>query len=440
MDSQLYRKPVFHLEPGKMLTNLGLFVMFFDLVIWQLSGYDATEGPSVNHWHYIRGFLIIMVVGGVFLSCLRLRDIRSNKVANSIFVWGIYLVLILVHSPIDLYRILGFSKCLYWIFIYYAFYSASLTNDISPFSEKKVFILVWICFVFVILRFVLAELYSIRLGATRVTPGGIVYDSDTVGLGLGYELVWLLPLFLSHTCGMNKRRLFCIFIIVSGVVYSMKRGAQLALVFALIGYFVVYLKQNRNVFESRVKIVRVAIIIITCVLICGLVISSNEENFVGRWKEAFSGDDSAGSSRMLMWSEVFEGLKESDIFSLAFGNGFQSTNDFLNNVFIRSHAHNDFLQVIFDLGILGLLLYINIIYQCCMLVYRLYRKNSSLVPQLVMVLMIFIVRSFFSGCMTRPEMLWFALFIAYASVVENKITAVNYCRNNRLLRRDRVKF
>ena len=62
--------------------------------------------------------------------------------------------------------------------------------------------------------------------------------------------------------------------------------------------------------------------------------------------------EDGGSGRLFIYSELLKLYKNSTLFEMVFGHGYQSTNKYIGIL-----AHNDTLQILFDFGFIGFLLY-----------------------------------------------------------------------------------
>ena len=78
-------------------------------------------------------------------------------------------------------------------------------------------------------------------------------------------------------------------------------------------------------------------------------------DFIGSVVERFSGLESdQGSGRTMIYSQVLSGLSQSDFFHLIFGHGYKSVKTItMGNVM----AHNDILELLYDFGLIGAVIY-----------------------------------------------------------------------------------
>ena len=107
-------------------------------------------------------------------------------------------------------------------------------------------------------------------------------------------------------------------------------------------------------------------------------------------------EDSSGSGRAQIYTKIFDGVMRSSFGSLLFGHGFYATSDYTKQSLefnIAVVAHNDWLEVAYDFGLVGLILYLSILLSILRSVIKSERRESNL---LLITLAIFLVRTSFS--------------------------------------------
>lgn len=143
------------------------------------------------------------------------------------------------------------------------------------------------------------------------------------------------------------------------LILTTKRGVLIFSIAALMGGYV--LCQRRNKLSRTFKVLGIFIIILTLFLILAPIIPS-----FAAVLDRFStmGSDGSSAERLLLWNLAISKFKSSPIFGIGFW-GFKyaysseiystltttSTNAYLN-------AHNVYLQVLCEMGIIGFLVYI----------------------------------------------------------------------------------
>ena len=122
-------------------------------------------------------------------------------------------------------------------------------------------------------------------------------------------------------------------------------------------------------------------------------------------------EDKSGSGRNQIYSFILDGIKESTIASLLLGHGFYATADFTQKSLgynVAIVAHNDWLEVTYDFGLLGLILYLSIFFSLLKATIKSNKQNSRF---LLLTLAIFLVRASFSMVFADKESVLFYTII-----------------------------
>ena len=224
-----------------------------------------------------------------------------------------------------------------------------------------------------------------------------------------YFIILILPLVL-----MNENKnivVFGTFLIAFLTVISFKRNAFFMIFSALIVYFILVLN-NKNI--SRKKKVMWSI----CILFLGIIIcyfyihiTKNEEiTLIERMGSIL---EDGGSGRSLIYKSVINEIKKFTIFEWLLGRGY-------NGVFITTNlgtsAHNDFLEILFDYGIIALLLYSSLIIRICNITAKMFKKNYHLACISVVAIILFMFMSTFSHLIIYPTYILY--FIVFWSVMQ----------------------
>jgi O-antigen ligase len=171
------------------------------------------------------------------------------------------------------------------------------------------------------------------------------------------ELCAALPLGLlfSGAVTKDKRLLFVTAIGLMGValVMSGSRGGLVALVAEIIFLVVVATKTE----TARQMIVKIVLAVALVAAIVGGTILVGGDSSLTRIAETAASKDPT-SSRLQIWDTTFQVIKQNPVFGAGFGAfGVAYTQfDPLNGRERVEQAHNDYLQIIADAGIVGLLL------------------------------------------------------------------------------------
>lgn len=202
----------------------------------------------------------------------------------------------------------------------------------------------------------------------------------------GYLFLQILPLtifFRKQKVIMTSLIIYCIYMIVIG----MKRGAIVLSVPCLILLLLELYKSSTR----RQKILIVFISIVLVVFSVGLIqyMLENSNYFNTRLQATMSGDSSHRDTIYFQAINVF--LGENNIIMKFFGHGGYSTLDLMMN-----NAHNDWLEILVNHGIIGVLVFMNVCFQMCYTTKQAQKYDSSLYISMLTITIIFIGRTILS--------------------------------------------
>lgn len=249
-----------------------------------------------------------------------------------LFVFSIYMFLVTLFNPDNdnIKRYVNqFTSMSLWIYIYLFFYSFSLKYYNPAVLKKGIIIFYFLFYILFIVNY-------------------------TSGLALNiswhyiesYFCVMMLP-FIFLTKGKWKTILVVLTIIIA--LLSAKRSGTIACISTLIIYY--FFKD-----KGFSKKIRMFFLIVFSAAIIFLIINHffNEEltNMIDRFENI---SEDGGSGRDVVYEEVLDMIMESPTGDLIFGHGY---NKVIEDSTFGFSAHNDFLEVTYDYGMFGLLLYL----------------------------------------------------------------------------------
>lgn len=209
-----------------------------------------------------------------------------------------------------------------------------------------------------------------------------------------YYLLLLVPFVLSVDKKWIKwPTLICSFFII---VISGKATTLIAFILGILVYLYLSFKGKKRIVFISVTILFLIVAFaffrdkILSLEVAGKISSMNETGLV---------------NRIPIYQSIFEKYESLQFFNKLFGAGY-------NGVYnaIGSSAHNDFLEVLFDYGLFGLLLYILMIFGFIRNAFVLIKRNSDYSAAFVAALAIFIVCSLTSELIFIPRYFFFLAF------------------------------
>lgn len=193
----------------------------------------------------------------------------------------------------------------------------------------------------------------------------------------------LLPMLFLMKNNIQKwaSLIICIFFIILGA----KRGNIIAAIIPVILFLFVNIKGTRRSFGRTV-------IVLTLIVGIGYISYrwvANNDYLISRIEQTEEGDS---SGRDVLYSEAWQIWSESgDVGVYMFGYGFQGTTDYL---YRNKLAHNDWLEVLFDYGLIGIILYLVFLIQFAIQINRV--RASELKMVLLSSFFIWILKSVYS--------------------------------------------
>ena len=194
---------------------------------------------------------------------------------------------------------------------------------------------------------------------------------------------YLLPVsFFTYELVRNRKFAFCIPIVfcLYTVVMTGSRGGLLAVGFSAILAVLFAVKNNRHVvLISIVSITLLIIVVLSFDVILNMLPAAIRSRFLLTDSNMASAD-----SRLAIWDQLLNSFVNSNLFQQLFGHGFGST--ILYNT-ERLVAHNVYIELLFDVGALGLLTFLGVVVSACI---RLMRNRdyvllSSIAGELVLI-------------------------------------------------------
>lgn len=192
-----------------------------------------------------------------------------------------------------------------------------------------------------------------------------------------YYLLYALPLVLLHKSWRWK--ILCIVLAFIAVFSSMKRGGALALVFGLLVYVFVYMHNKSKNVAKTFFLFAVALCVITGIaLFLGNNIKTDEKqsNLIERLQNV---EQDGGSNRDHVYAVTWHLITSQDMPRLIVGNGYNAV---LRDSPIHFSAHNDFMEICYDYGLIGLACYIVFTLSFFFLSFRAFRSKHAVAPSL----------------------------------------------------------
>lgn len=243
----------------------------------------------------------------------------------------------------------------------------------------------------------------------------IANELDEAHLGTSYYVLFMLPIILLTP---HKRIRYVALIITGAVLFSsFKRGGVIAFVLGIIAYLFV----NEVLIERKFTRLLLFIIAVIALLITLVVIDNAMGNIIST--RILNIQEDGGSGRDLVWATTWDMINQSYLEQLLFGHGYNATEKLSP---LGLSAHNDFLEMLFNYGVVGFVPYVILHIQLIKQIFDEIRKRNKEVSIMAFTYTIFFSLSMISHIIVYP---WACLIVmswgAFNSSMKDTHTKIN---------------
>lgn len=289
----------------------------------------------------------ILIVGSVILLLLYLfywvytNPFKIDKIFLCYTVFAIYSIFLLITKGIGLKAINDFvSYMLYFLLAIYFMHQRSINR------KKKIKIFLLIFFVLLIIQIVLV--FFLKIGG-RNNLGSILGHANSANLFLGF-----LSLYLAF-----KKKWILTFVLMVCMLILGGRTSLISTSIVVVGIYLIHRSHSYEKVKLRIKILLFfGVVIFSFLLYKGTVVD---------WHETinlpFFNDTARVLSynsikwRILHWTHYLSRMDTIGI--ILFGNGIGAHAEVSTPLYGRFfEVHNDFLKIFFDLGLIGLIIFL----------------------------------------------------------------------------------
>lgn len=167
---------------------------------------------------------------------------------------------------------------------------------------------------------------------------------------VSYYTLYMLPLIML-TCGNKRRTIFVIFTLLV-LITSIKRGGIIAMGGGLFAYGFAYLVASPKVkAKSIIYALSVLAVLLSMFFYLASTMEAGSNNIIDRFERM---ETDEGSGRTVTWAKTYALIENSDFGDYIFGHGYKAVE---HDSQMGWSAHNDFLEVWYDYGFIGLVLF-----------------------------------------------------------------------------------
>jgi len=345
----------------------------------------------------------------VMLILMGQKSSNSGKLSKWLYIWSGYVLVSALLMPNAIEgTVKTILQSLYWISAFFIarFWFKAKKNNSN--IDKEILIVFYI--------FIVVSLYKIFVSPPYVNDYGMMVGNNVVFFPL-----LLLPWVVSIK-SVTSRRIALVAVVVVAL-FSLKRSAVIVVfVTILILAFNKQLSIKKSGFISKFG----ALIVFT--IVGGFLLFSPKSPLESVEERFSTISEDKGSGRMDIYEQVLYLYDSFDPINKAFGKGFKrvqydltyGTND------VSLSSHNDYIEVLYDYGIVGLIIYIVIQLILVTTSIKYIKQKCRLgVASLISIVSV-IILSMVSHLVIYPTYFLFAsAFWAYAEVEYQKETLLN---------------
>jgi len=359
-----------------------------------------SKGENVNRLVPQAGRALMFLFMIISIAYLSFKFIKIPK-SPILFVSIIFLLYTIISYLLRIDYVgtnfMSFVKTAYWVLGFLLVYILSYNGFISE-RHLYYFIIPSVALFFLI---ILRDFSNVTL--FRGSKEYFVSNN-------GYNLLRFFPyVFLIRK---NSIKISLIFVIGMGVILSLKRGTMLAFIVAsVVIYFILLFSKKENIRVSKVGLLVVGIIVSA---MFSYAILSNLETILHRLQD-LENIETAGSGRGRMYGLIInEMLFQSNVFRFFFGYGFLATIQFFDtSIGHPIVAHSDLLELFYDYGLFGLLIFTAFFSSINKLRKNVKKQSYSHWLALTVWLIIISMSSIYSVNLFSPEMIYSIFMVAY---------------------------
>ena len=297
----------------------------------------------------------------VFLGFLTLNKVNLNEIKNKTLLFYtsfIFISLISIFIASNKVESLVYISRIILIYLCFLYFLLTVHKIKQSFILNSLFILYTIEGMSIFFQFI--ELFN--FGESFGRNSSLIGVSANINIA-GFSLALLTPfaiLFMTKKKGLSKYISLLIICISSfSILLTGSRGATLSLSLVIISYLIHTFIFNNSI-KEKVKI-SIFILIPFCVSVLFSEILFDGLNYSNRIEQIIT---RGSSSRFQYYNDAINSFIEKPFLGVGIGNWKLNSIEFgkrhIEGYIVPYHAHNDFLQILAEIGIFGFLCYIAI--------------------------------------------------------------------------------
>lgn len=350
------------------------------MIFWNTRITNSGEEGS-NVWVQRMAFLLVIISSYIWIFS---SNIRTHGIHLICLLWVLIMPIMIFLNRTSLSYI---PLLVLWPLLFEATYLICYHNLKDSFALRKTII---------VIAYIGAYLFLM----TRLD---IESQTNTI-----YFCFLTLP-WLLYCKGQLKRMVLLALFSVFAVL-SLKRGMMLTVVLIWMFYYIERIKNKRN-------LLYVVIGFLSLLILVSLSYDRVDEALGGKLTERVTREETdSGHDRMAIWEMTTYMIQQSSAEKLVFGHGHGGVR---SDSFIGLSAHNDFLEIIYDYGLIVFALYLCLWAYILRRGYYLFKVKSSLFFPYMVSLSIMLVMSMISELL--PYCSYFNYLVMFWGMTEASV-------------------
>ncbi|MEI6520977.1 MAG: O-antigen ligase family protein [bacterium] len=355
---------------------LGVFIIFTTLLFANIMQFTAVGNL------YTLSFILLISIG--ILSSISYFTVTKKYPLIIILLLSFMIICIsttIINSSEDPYTLMiTVFKTMLWVIAFLVAYITTRKNNQSnlPFNM--------IALTLPLIAYMFYKIYQNQLILRSELINSIYY------------LLLLVPIIL--VVKQNTIKIIGLIIIFIGIVVSLKRTGLIAFLLSILVYLIILFLNSKK--QLNKKNIKLSMLISLFIFAVGIYISYSylsqylNLDWISRMQAL---ETDGGSGRTLIWQTTLEMQSKSDILAWLLGHGY---NTVITDSPLGVSAHNDFIEVLYDYGAIGLTFYLGFIIALIQYCIKMYKEKFHLTAPFAASLVIFILMSFFSHLVLYP--------------------------------------
>jgi len=376
-----------------ILTNLKLLILFIPLFCMKNIIY-----LRINQESTLKLFIIIAFTFWILLHLNNVDfKININELNLPIFLFVLIMTISLINTK---YLVVSLRE--YIVFLFYVILFFLIINNVKGKLQFNSFIKILFLTSTIISIYTIIHYYGLNPTYLKECSE-IISPIGQKNLTSNY-LVLIFPIIFSYFLNEdNKNNKIIYYLILSinyiTIIICQSRGIWISIIITIIImiYFYAKFKLSIDIFRKNKKwliLLFVTIVVITIIYSTENILNKSRMTTIQKATSIYEDNFSAINPRLIIWKTTINMIKEKPLFGLGIGSFkmnypyyqakiFENNNNFLKYWAHPLDAHNEYLQIGAELGLIGLFVFLYIIYFFYNIFLQYIKKEKNVKNQII---------------------------------------------------------